>query len=170
MAEPSSGVVRHGNWFVLLDPAWQASTPGSAPPADVIVGGWMLGEDNILGPFQPNPHYVPGDEATPTDPVNAILRLIVDGADLADQLVALVRDTVVEIGCDKQDQLLMVEAVGGPRYALVVTADVHKCRVEAARWWPVLGSMLPEVVPRGAGILFNPGDPAQFRLAPEVLR
>jgi hypothetical protein len=170
VVEPMQGAVRQDNWFVLLDPNWHQATPDQPAPPEAIVGGWMLDEDGKAGPFQPNPDYLPGDDATPTDPTDAVLRLIIRGENVGDQLVPTVRDSVLEIAVDEADQPLVSVAPDGVPSVLVATASVHKERVAVERWWPVEGTTLGEIVPEGADVLLNPGGPASFRLSTEALR
>lgn len=171
MADPTPEMVQQDNWFVLLDPDWQPGTSTESPPADAIVGGWRMLEDDTIGPFEPNPVYTPRSESTPTDPVDALLRLIASGRlDLGDDLIARIRDSVIEIGCDAADQMLVGVAPDGAPCIPVVTAAVHKQSVDIEHWVPVLGAMLPEVVPPGIDILLNPGGSAQFRLITSALR
>jgi hypothetical protein len=171
VVEPTpAGAVRQDNWFVLLDPSWHPANPGQQAPPEAVAGGWMLDEHGKPGPFQPNPGYVPGDESTPTDPTDAVLRLIVRGEDVADRLVPTVRDAVLEIAVDDQDQPMVNAAPDGKPSVLVTTAPMHKQRLDVQRWWPVVGTKLPEIVPAGVDVLLNPGGPASFRLATEALR
>ncbi|WP_067470759.1 type VII secretion system-associated protein [Nocardia amamiensis] len=171
MKDPASNVVQHGDWLVLVDPSWQETTPEVLPPPEVILGGWMVGEDGVPGPFEPNPNYLPVDDWLPTDPLDAVLRRVAADADVdGGEIIAALRDAVVEIGCDSQDNLLVGPAPDGVPCVAVATAAVHKHRVEAERWWPVLGATLPDIVPAGVDILLNPGSPAQFRLLTDSLR
>jgi hypothetical protein len=171
VVEPTpAGAVRQDNWFVLLDPAWQPEVPGQQAPPAAVAGGWMLDENGKPGPFQPNPGYVPGDESTPTDPTDAVLRLIVAGQDVGDQLVPTVRDAVLEIAVDAQDQPVVSVAPDGKPSVLIATAPVHKQRLDIERWWPVVGTKLADVVPAGVDVLLNPGGPASFRLEMAALR
>jgi hypothetical protein len=157
--------------LLLIDPSWQANTPAENLPADAIAGGWMLADDGTTtGPFEPNPDYVPRDPTTPTDPLDTVLRMIADGAELGERIIPTLRDAVVHIGCDEQNQPLIGPAPDGVSCVPVATAEVHKRRVAADRWFPVAGSKLAEIVPHGVDILINPGGPAQFRLATETLR
>ncbi|MBF6296023.1 type VII secretion system-associated protein [Nocardia amamiensis] len=162
--------LRRDDWVVLLGTEWESATPRSEPPLDIIVGGWMVDEEGKAGPFQPNPSYIPADEATPTDPVDTLLRRIAAGEPVGNQLVALIRNSVVEIGCDEQDQPVVDTAPDGVPCVLVATAEVQKLDVIADRWWPVLGSDLPAVVPPGIDILLNANGAAPFRLAADILR
>jgi hypothetical protein len=163
-------VVQRDNWFVLLDPQWRPASPDAAPPQEAIAGGWMVDEDGKPGPFQPNPNYVPGDDSTPTDPTDALLRLINRGEDVGDQLIPTVRDSVVEIAVDDEDQPLVSQAPDGVLSVLVATAPLQRTALPIERWWPVVGSRLPEVVPEGVDILLNPDGPAAFRLSTDALR
>ncbi|MFE3445677.1 type VII secretion system-associated protein [Nocardia sp. NPDC059180] len=168
--KPVPGAVRQDNWFVLLDPKWQASSPGEVPPAAVIAGGWLLDEAGETGPFQPNPDYAPRDPSTPTDPTDAVLRLIADGEQLGEQLVQALCDSVVQIACDRNNAPVVGSAPDGLACVFVATAMAHQHGVSADRWWPVVGAELPGIVPAGADILLNPGGPAEFRLVTDALR
>ncbi|MBF6136032.1 type VII secretion system-associated protein [Nocardia otitidiscaviarum] len=165
MEELNPSTVRRGDWLVLTHPSWQGSAPEMMPPPEVILGGWLIGEDGTPGPFEPNPNYVPTDETLPTDPLDAVLRRISNGDNVGgDEIIAALRGAVVEIGCDDRNEPLVGSAPDGVACVAVATAAIHKQRVEADRWWPVQGTVLPDIVPAGVDILINPGGPAQFRL------
>ncbi|WP_280249402.1 type VII secretion system-associated protein [Nocardia abscessus] len=170
MREPQPVTIRRDDWLLLLAPGWKPATPWSEPPTEAVVGGWMMDEDGKAGPFQPNPEYLPGDDETPTDPTDALLRSIAAGKPVGEELVELIRDSVVEILCDEQDQPIVDTAPDGVPCVLVATAEAQKVDVGSGHWWPVLGSELPAVIPSGADVLFNPGGPAPFRLVAESLR
>lgn len=74
------------------------------PPVEVMVGGWRLEEDRELGPFRPNPGYRPPTPNTPSDPIDALLRLVATGEDRGDRIIPTLTRTVVEIACDDQNQ------------------------------------------------------------------
>ncbi|WP_433574643.1 type VII secretion system-associated protein [Nocardia brasiliensis] len=164
--QPIPVPVRQGNWFVLLDPSWT----GSDPPAEAIVGGWMVARDGGIGPFQPNPRYVPADESVPTDPIDALLRAAADGAAVGEQLVTTIRASVVLIACDEKNQPIVMHAPDSVPSVLVATAERHTVRPMTDRWWPVVGERLPRFVPHGVDVLLNPSSPARFRLLTEALR
>lgn len=168
--EPIPGTVRQDNWFVLLDPGWEPDTPLGRVPVHVIVGGWMLDDEGKVGPFQPNPRYVPPDDTTPTDPIDAILRLVVNGENRGHEIIPTLRDTIVQIGCDQDDEPVIAQAPDDMPCVLVVTAEVHKLQLSIPHWWPVVGSRLADIVPDGADILVNPGSSHQFRLVAGTLR
>jgi hypothetical protein len=140
------------------------------PPAEAIVGGWRLEEDGKLGPFQPNPGYRPHTPSTPSDPIDAVLRLIAAGEHRGDQIISTLIHTVVEIACDEQNQPHIALSPDDIPCVVVVTAEIHKQRVTVPRWLSVLGARLPQIVPDGTDIWFNPGSDHQFRLATNAIR
>ncbi|MEC3920258.1 type VII secretion system-associated protein [Nocardia sp. CDC160] len=154
-------------WLILPEPEWDAESP---LPSGAMVGGWRLGENGRPGPFQPNPHYRPHDGATPTDPLDAVLRLFAAGEDVGHRIVPMVLGAVLQIGCDERGAPRPCRAPDGAPCVAVVTAEVHKRRVNVDRWLSITGDCLPELTPPGADILFNPGGPAQFRLVAKALR
>ncbi|MFE4456041.1 type VII secretion system-associated protein [Nocardia tengchongensis] len=166
----SLNAMRHGDWLVLIDASWQESTPESIPPSAAMLGGWLLDGGGNPGPFQPNPTYVPVDDSTATDPIDAVLRSASDVAPVGSEIIAALRGAVVEIACDSNDEPLVVSAPDGAACVAVATAAVHKHRVVPDRWWSVVGSVLPDIVPASVDILLNPGSPAQFRLHTRMLR
>nr|WP_157106701.1 type VII secretion system-associated protein [Nocardia arthritidis] len=165
MQDLTSSVVRRADWVVFVDSGWHETSPEAMPPPELILGGWMIREDGIPGPFEPNPNYVPTDEALPTDPIDAALRRAADGDNVTgEEIIAALRDAVVEIGCDNRNEPLVGRAPDGAQCVVVATAAIHKHRFEADRWWPVLGAALSDIVPDGADILINPGSPTRFLL------
>src|SRR5262245_21921638 len=104
---PLNSAIREDDRLLLPDPSWQS---GEAPPKGLTVGTWQLDQTGRPGPFEPNPDYVPFDDETPTDPADAVLRLIMRGQDVGDRLIPSVRDAVVEIAMDDQDQPFVTPA------------------------------------------------------------
>jgi hypothetical protein len=168
--EPMRGAIRQDNWFVLVDPNWQPDTAEDSPPSELMVGGWMVEANGTLGPFHPNPRYVPLTDSTPSDPIDAILQLITQGEDRAGEIVPALWNQVVQIACDDNDRPVIGSAPDGVSCALVVTAEIHKQRMSVPRWWPVIGRKLPEIMPPEADILVNPNGDRQFRLTTSALR
>ncbi|WP_174184218.1 type VII secretion system-associated protein [Nocardia barduliensis] len=169
MKEPPPEAVRLDDWFVLLDPTFEISTTVELP-ADAIVGGWRILDDGAVGPFEPNPHYRPGDETAPTDPIDATLRLLVSAENVADDLVPMVRGSVVSLGCDEENRPAIGSSPDGVPCVVVATAEAQKRNVPVSRWWPISGDRLPEVIPDGVDILLNPASSAPFRLRTDRLR
>ncbi|MFQ6393922.1 type VII secretion system-associated protein [Nocardia sp. KC 131] len=155
------------NWVALVDPRWQPTDPSEVPPPSMIVGAWLLEED-AAGLFQPNPEYVP-DDNSPSDPLDAVLRQIADGADAGGEVVPLLRKSMVEVGCDEHDQPLLGFAPDGVACVVVVTAAAHKRGIDVERWNAIPGGLLPQICPAGADIMLNPSGSAAFRLRTEAL-
>ncbi|MBF6228748.1 type VII secretion system-associated protein [Nocardia abscessus] len=167
--DPSSAV-RRGDWFVLFDPHWSGDPTQRTPPVEVMVGGWRLEQDGELGPFRPNPSYLPQTPHTPSDPIDALLRLIAAGESRSDEIIPTLTRTVVAIACDDQNQPRIAFSPDERPCVVVVTAEIHKQYLPVPRWIPVLGSLLPEVVPSHTDVLFNPSSDHSFRLANNAIR
>lgn len=170
MVNPPPEAIRHNNWFVLADPGWEQAGSAASPPPHAIVGGWELREDGSTGPFRPNPRYRPGDPTVPTDPIDALLRLIAAGEQLGTELVNTIRDSIVEIGCDERNRPLLGTAPDNTPCVVIVTAELQKNHVDVDRWLPVDGGKLADIIPPGADLLLNPTGGAPFRLRADVLR
>ncbi|WP_327250250.1 type VII secretion system-associated protein [Streptomyces sp. NBC_01244] len=171
-AEPMARAIQQDGWLLLPKPNWEPSAPTDSLPTDAMVGGWQLDEEGRAGPFIPNPHYIPDDKSTPTDPMHELLCLVASGQGegIGDQLLSTLRNTVVELACEGPDRLMVGPSPDGVPCVAVVTAAIHKRRLAGVHWVSVLGSMLPEIVPTGLDMLINPGDPAQIRLLTDALR
>ncbi|MEV6429313.1 type VII secretion system-associated protein [Nocardia sp. NPDC051463] len=160
----------HDNWFVMVDPSWQATTPDAGPPPELILGGWHVDENGNQGLFEPNPDYVPTDDSAPTDPTDAVLQRAINGDDVGGDIIPTLRNAVVEIAGNDRGELLIGTAPNGARCVCVATAAVHKRRIEAERWISIPGTELSKLVPEGADIFLNPGSHAQFLLHTDALR
>jgi hypothetical protein len=158
------------NWAVLVDPAWRSSHDDETPPATAIVGGWALDEKGSPGPFEPNPDYAPSDDVSPTDPADAVMRLIVDGRAPIDDLLPVVRDAMLELAVSEDGYCLVGPAPDGSPCVAVVTAAAHRGRVDTERWARVTAEQLFDLVPEDTDILLNPGSPASVRLLTGTLR
>lgn len=171
MDPSTSRVIRQGEWLVLTAPGWEPSALSpKRPPPEALVGGWMVDDNGNVGPFQPNPEYLPADAATPTDPLDAILRLIAGGEQhLVDEFVSMLCHSIVEIGGDEHERPVVAGLSDDGLCIVVVTSQAQKLGVEVSHWYPVLGSDLPEIVPDGAGILFNPNGDAPLCLVADAL-
>ncbi|MFE7802585.1 type VII secretion system-associated protein [Nocardia sp. NPDC057440] len=167
MDQQASRVIRHGESLVLTAPGWEAS---KQPPPEAIVGRWIVDQNGNVGPFQPNPDYLPTDDATPTDPLDAILRLIAEGdQQLIDEFVSTLCHSIVEVGCDKHNRPVTSVMPDDTVCIVIVTAQAQKVGVEVDHWWPMVGSDLPEIAPAGTGILFNPNGCTSLCLVADAL-
>lgn len=166
--ESSADVVEQKQRLVLIDPGWDQCDLDRSPPEHLVVGGWDI-VDGVAGPFRPNRGYRPSASNVPTDPIDAILRTIVTGGQLGAELVAAIRNSIVEIGCDEENRPILGAAVDGISCVVVVTAEVQKALIDVDRWIPVRGHILPEIVPPDTDVLLNPEGAAPFRLCTEIL-
>ncbi|GLY66739.1 type VII secretion system-associated protein [Amycolatopsis taiwanensis] len=158
------------NWAVLLDPAWQPRFEGEQPPTQALVGGWPLDEQGNPGRFEPNPEYVPSTASSPSDPADAVMRLMIEGKAPADALVPTVRDAMLELAVSEDGYPLVGPAPDGAPCVAVVTAPTHRARVEADNWAQVTAEQLLDALPPDTDILLNPGGPASTRLLASALR
>ena len=159
------------DWAVLLDPAWQPRSDGEQPPPHAIAGGWPLAPDGSRGRFEPNPDFVPAARTTPTDPVDAVLRLIAEGRTQVDELIPTVRDAVLEIALSEDGFPLVGPAPDDAPCVAVVTAPSHRKDMAAVeRWGSVTAEDLLDLLPPRTDILLNPDGPAPMRLLASALR
>ncbi|MFR9774081.1 type VII secretion system-associated protein [Nocardia sp. SC052] len=168
MGETSPDAGESAGWIALTDPRLQPADSSEPTPPEAIVGGWVLNEDGSPGLFEPNPSYMPAD-GSPSDPVDAVLRLVAAGADAAGEIVPAIHGALVEIGCDDDDQPLIGRDPDGVACVVVVTAAVHKYGLDVERWALVPGALLPNIVPPGVDIMLNPAGPAAMRLRTDAL-
>jgi hypothetical protein len=151
-------------WLFLVDPAWQATEDGQNPPGESVVGGWLV-TDGVVGRFEPNPDYEPLTPESPTDPVDAALRMAADGEVDADALFAVIRKSEFGVALDEHQRPLIAPAPDDVLSLLVTTAPAHRGRVRAEAWQVVnaaeLAGMLAE---HEVDALVNPGASTSTRL------
>jgi hypothetical protein len=151
-------------WLFLVDPAWQAAEDGQNPPAESVVGGWLV-TDGVVGRFEPNPDYEPLTPESPTDPVDAALRMAADGEVDSDALFAVIRESEFGVALDEHQRPLIAPAPDDVLSLLVTTAPAHRGRVRAEAWQVVnaaeLAGMLAE---HEVDALVNPGATTSTRL------
>jgi hypothetical protein len=166
-----AGAPEHGQWIILVDPAWRAPAPGVRPPVEAVVGGWLVAADGSYGGFHANAGYLPSNPDSPTDPVDATLRLVARGEAGVDALLAALRDATVAVAIDQHASPVIDQSPDGVPSVLVTTAAVHRHRVRVQEWMDIptarLGEWLPE---QGVDVLLNPGAPTSIRLSAEVFR
>jgi TPR repeat protein len=164
--------VPQGGWLVLPDPTWAPSSASAPVPSDLIVGGWPVGEDGNPDSFEPNPHYVPADKHTATDPIHELLHLMnpTNFPLLADRFQAALHHSVLEVGCNREGALHIGPSPDDYPCAGVVTAAIHKRHHVGFHWQRIHIATLAELLPDDIDILINPGDSAQFRLSTQSLR
>ena len=159
------------DWLMLTEPTWAPESEDDRPPAELVLGGWPSYPDGSWGRFQANPAYEPTTPDSPTDPVDAVLRLIARDDYGADGLLSVLEGTALEIALDEEGVAIVDRAPDGLPSVLVVTSPTHRERVEAADW---LGTDVHEIVEAlpesGVDVLLNPNSPASMRLDADALR
>ncbi|HEY2061625.1 MAG TPA: type VII secretion system-associated protein [Amycolatopsis sp.] len=186
-------------WVLLVDPVWQAAsssgpepaggsasapdqTSGSAsledgaevtaPPLTAVVGGWLARADGSVGRFEANPAYEPSGPGSPTDPLDAALRLAAREEADFDQVAAVLRESAFSVALDVDQEPLIAPSPDNVPCLLVTTAPAHRTRVRAAGWLPASAEdLLPLLAAReGTDLLLNPGAPGCTRLLADTVR
>ncbi|MFR9732068.1 type VII secretion system-associated protein [Saccharopolyspora sp. MS10] len=159
------------DWMMLTDPAWTPEDEESEPPGESLLGGWPMWMDGSWGRFQANPAYRPLGPDSPSDPVDAVLRMMISADYGADALLSVLEDTALEIAIDENGVAVVDRAPDGAACVLVVTAPIHRDRVEAADWRGTHAAEIGEALPEsGVDVLLNPNSPASMRLSADALR
>ena len=155
------------DFLFLLDPEWPADDDD--PPFEAVVGVWQVGEDGEVGEFRSNPDYRPSFPDSPTDPVDALLRLIAAGAAQPAHLRAVLRAGTLHLAVNGDGRPLVVPAPDDERCVVVATGEAHRTRVPSPGWRQVdLAELAAVAGDRDA--LVNAGGAAPARLAAAFLR
>jgi hypothetical protein len=157
------------HWFLLMDPTWRPSTPDDTPPAEAVVGVWPV-EDGVIGKFRPNPAYVPADERAPSDPLDVVLRLMLDGQAETWRVRLMLRDSLYDVALNADGTPLVTRSPDGVPCVVVATGEPHRRKIRAPGWQRVELLELVELLADGVDVLFNPGGPAPTRLTGDFLR
>lgn len=158
-------------WFLLMGPTWQGGPPGDGPPpTECVVGGWPLGETGEPGLFRANPGYVPPDPSAPTDPVDAVLRLLVARQADPERLRWPLRGAEFQLALDACGEPIVMRVPGAGAFVMIATAEAHRLRVRADAWRQVDLVALAAVVGDGVDVLINPGGPAAARVVNAFIR
>ncbi|WP_344420593.1 type VII secretion system-associated protein [Amycolatopsis minnesotensis] len=168
MAETLGRVVDR---FLLLDPAWRPASEDAAPPARAVVGYWPVQDDGGIGKFCANPAYRPGDRNSPSDPLDAALRLLLRGQASSAQIQLMMRDTLVDIAVQVGGRPLVVSSPDGRESVVVATGEPHRARIGAPGWRRAATlEDLVELLDGDVDVLFNRGGPASVRLTGDFVR
>ncbi|MBB4687606.1 type VII secretion system-associated protein [Amycolatopsis jiangsuensis] len=164
-------------WVLLVDPEWRPASAQDgdevpSPPSQAVVGGWLVRADGSVSRFEPNPSYDPATGNSPTDPLDAVLRLTARGeADFA-QLGAVFRESAFAVAVDADQTPMVAPSPDNIPCLLVTTAPAHRRRVRAAGWRPVSPSELLHLLDQqeDVDLLLNPGAPGCLRLLADSVR
>lgn len=158
------------NFILLTDPEWQAEDELDTPPFEAVVGLWPVAEDGSVGPFRSNPEYRPVSADSPSDPIDALLRLTLRGDAEVEQLQLVLRDCLVDQAMNGDGRPLISRSDDGVPCAIVATSTPHRWRTAAPDWRRVGLAELVAGLTDGVDVLLNPGGPAGVRLTGEFLR
>jgi hypothetical protein len=153
-----------------MDPAWQPASEADTPPIQSVVGLWPVEEEGKVGKFRPNPEYVPTDEDSPSDPLDAVLRLALQGRAEAEQIQLMLRDTLFDIAMNGDGRPLVTVSPDGISCVVVATGERHRQRVNSPDWRRIDLAELAELLADEVDVLFNPGGSAAVRLAGDFMR
>lgn len=161
----------NGEWYLVIDPVWRPVDEHDEPPTEAVVGGWFLDTDGVIGLFEPNPDYEPSRLGLPTDPVDAVLQLVVDGEADDDVVLGQLPQVRLGLAVDNEGRTVIAPAPDDVLSALVTTAPIHRERVQVDRWQEVTIRELIRALPNeGVDVLLNPGAPASMRIQTSALK
>ncbi|WP_410604749.1 type VII secretion system-associated protein [Amycolatopsis sp. lyj-90] len=158
--------------LLLLDPAFELSDEQEGIPPHVILGAWQVDEAGEPSRFHPNPEYRPNSPDSPLDPVDAVLRALAGGEDVADHLSVVLQDSVLAIAVDEDGTAVVRSAPDGVAVVLVTTSYGHRPQAgRDLRWLDVTLEELAEALPsQGVDVLLNPDSPASMRVLAQAIR
>jgi hypothetical protein len=151
------------NWFLLMDPGWEPASETDSPPIEAVVGLWPMEEEKV-GKFRANPGYVPSDENSPSDPLDAVLRLVLQGRAEADHIQLMLRDTLFDIAMNGDGNPLVMKSPDDIPCVVVATGEPHRQRISSPDWRRIDLGELVELLADGVDVFFNPTGPAAVRL------
>ncbi|SDY29060.1 hypothetical protein SAMN05216215_102362 [Saccharopolyspora shandongensis] len=158
-------------WVVLIDPEWEPEQEQQQPPETAIVGSWYMDSDGSLRDFRPNRAYEPSSPDSPTDPVDATLRLVMRGELAVPELLASLPGSHLVIGLDEENIPIVTRAPDGKPSVLVLTAYAHAQRLTVPVWAEATAEELADALPEeGVDVLLNPGAPASTRIGAQEFR
>jgi hypothetical protein len=158
------------NWFLLMDPAWRPRSEDETPPVDAVVGLWPVVGDGVLGKFRANPEYRPANENSPTDPLDAVLRLAMLRRAESTHIQLMLRDTLFDVATGGEGRPLVTKSPDDVPCVVVATGEPHRARITAPGWQRADLAGLVELLADGVDVLFNPGGRAAIRLTGDFMR
>ena len=158
------------DFFLLMDPDWRPGPDDDVPPIEAVVGAWPLDQDGSVGAFHGNPDYAPRDGDAAADPVDAVLRLTMQGRMAAGQLQLLIRDALFQVALNGDGRPLVVLSPDDVRCVVVATGTRQVRRISAPEWRRMDLTGVVSLLPDEVDVLLNPGGPVPFRLTGDFLR
>ncbi|MEV0700609.1 type VII secretion system-associated protein [Saccharopolyspora sp. NPDC050389] len=158
------------NWLMLMDPSWAPASENEAPPLEAVVGLWPAEEGGKLGKFRPNPEYAPSDENSPSDPLDAVLRLVLQGRAEVEHIQLMLRDSLFDIAMNGDGRPLVTKSPDDVPCVVVATGEPHRQRISSPDWLRIDLDELVVLLADGVDVLFNPAGPASVRLTGDFMR
>lgn len=158
------------NYLLLMDPEWEPEGGRREPPIEAVVGLWPVRDDGSIGRFRSNPEYFPRTPGSPTDPVDALLRLVAREEAEIEQVQLVLRDSLVDVAMNGDGRPLIVHSPDDVPCVVVVTAAEHQSRVGAPMWQRVELDELVLMLADGIDVFLNPYGPAPVRLTGDFMR
>nr|WP_067494857.1 type VII secretion system-associated protein [Actinoplanes sp. TFC3] len=158
------------NYFLLMDPDWRPQPGDEVPPLEAVIGLWPIDADGTVGAFRGNPDYEPRDDNSVTDPLDAMLRLAMQGQVRAEQLQVMMRDALLAAALNGDGRPLILKSPDDVRCVVIATSAAQQRRVSSPDWQQVDLMALVALIPDGVDVLFNPGGPVPFRLTGDFVR
>jgi hypothetical protein len=157
-----------GDFFLLTDPEWESD--GGEPPIEAIIGLWPVDDKGMVGRFTPNPDYRPKYENSPSDPVDALLRLAMRGDAPMEQLQLILRDSMFDLALNGDGRPLIVRSPDDVMCVVITTSAPHRDRVMSPVWQQSDLMDLAQRLADGVDVFINPNGPAAVRLTGSFIR
>jgi hypothetical protein len=167
---PEEGEGQLENWFLLTDPAWRPKAENDPPPIESVVGLWPVEEGGKLGKFRANPEYEPSDAASPSDPLDAVLRVVMKGDATAEHIQLILRETLVDIAMNGDGRPVITRSPDNKLCVVVVSSEIHRLRINSPDWARVDLDELVEMLDDNVDVFINPGGASAVRLDGDFLR
>ena len=158
-----------GDFFLLTDPEWD-DADSDETPIEAIIGLWPVDEQGKVGRFTPNPDYQPKYENSPSDPIDALLRLAMRGDAPMEQLQLILRDSMFDLAMNGDGRPLVLKSPDGVPCVVITTSGPHRERVMSPEWQPSDLMDLAQRMADGVDLLINPNGPAAVRLTGSFVR
>lgn len=158
------------NYFVVTDPAWEPEPDSDLPPIEAVIGVWPVAQDGSVGRFRPNPDYFPSDVDSPTDPLDALIRLTAAGEADAGQLQLILRQSLFDIAMNGDGRPMLQPSPDDVLCVLLASSGSHRRDVNLPLWQRCDLETLVALLADGVDVLVNPGGPAMTRLSGDFVR
>ena len=158
------------DYFLLTDPEWEEPAGGGSPPVEAIIGLWPVDEDGVVGHFASNPDYRPKYENSPSDPIDALLRLAMRGDAPMEQLQLILRDSTFDLALNGDGRPLIVKSPDEVMCVVITTSAPHRDRVMSPDWTRIDLMDLAQRLADGVDVFINPNGPAAVRLTGSFVR